>query len=208
MTLTCIARLAGVAHTTICTVMNGRPASKRGRQQSTTPETAAKILAVRPLTAVGAQRRIRALAVEGWPVPRIAAHAGVSAWWAYSVRPDSVIRTCKAEQIAVAYQELRDLIPEEHGVCRGHAARERARAKDNRWPDAAYWDKHAADLEDPHFEPMYGVTRREIVAHDANELMRISGLDRQAAAHRLGISKAYIDHAFREFPQYAVEVAA
>ncbi|MFC8065435.1 hypothetical protein [Streptomyces sp. NPDC057293] len=208
MTLTCIARLAGVAHSTVCGLVHGRPHDRRGRQQATTPDVAAKILAVRPLTSTGALRRIQALATLGWTGRRIAERAGVSASWVFGLRPHAPMLVRNAEALAAAYENLRHLQAEDHGVTAGHAAQARQRAKDNRWPDAAYWDKHAADLEDPYFEPMYGVTRREIVAHDANELMRISGLDRQAAAHRLGISKAYIDHAFRDFPQYAVGVAA
>ena len=39
-------------------------------------------------------------------------------------------------------------------------------------------------------------------------LIRFSGLSRAAAAERLGVSKAYVEHAFRDHPQYAVEVAA
>lgn len=208
MSLTCIARLAGVAHTTICTFVNGRPANRRGRQQVTTPETAAKILAVRPLTAIGARRRIQALAASGWPQRRVAARAGVSEHWIVDLRPDSVILTVKAEKIAAVYDELRHLIPEEHGVGVGYATQARNRAKTNRWPDAKYWDRHAADLEDPHFEPMFGVTRREIVAQDANWVMRTTGLNKAGAAERLGVDKSYIEHAFRDHPQYAVEVAA
>ncbi|MEU7032683.1 hypothetical protein ABZ958_03230 [Streptomyces sp. NPDC046237] len=47
--------------------------------------------------------------------------------------------------------------------------------------------------------------RRAAIAEDANELMRTSGLDRATAAIRLGVSKAYIDHAFRDHPQYALD---
>ncbi|HEY9372832.1 hypothetical protein [Streptomyces sp.] len=208
MSITCIARLAGVAHTTVCTFVNGRPANKRGRQQQTTPDTAAKILTVRPLSAVGALRRIQALTAAGWPNRRIAARSGVSLNWITVLRPDSAILTTKAEEIVAIYDELRHLVPEENGVWPGHAEQVRKRAKANRWPDAAYWDEHADDLEDPHFEPMYGVTRRLIVAQDAHWLMTTNGLNRETAAARLGISKAYIDHAFRDHPEYAVEVAA
>ena len=208
MTLTSIARLAGVAHTTVCTFIHGRPSGRRGRQQVTTPETAAKILAVRPLTATGTLRRIQACAAGGWPGRKVAARAGVSPRWVIELRPDSVILIASAEKIVAAYDELRHLVPEENGVHAGHAARARQRAEANRWPDFAYWDQHREDIDDPHFTPMYGVTRREIVAHDANEVMRLTGLNRRAAAERLGVSKAYIDHAFREFPQYAIGVAA
>jgi hypothetical protein len=38
--------------------------------------------------------------------------------------------------------------------------------------------------------------------------MRTTGLDRHAAAARLGVDKSYVDHAFRDHPEYAIEVAA
>jgi hypothetical protein len=208
MSLTAIARLAGVAHTTVCAFINGRPSSRRGRQHRTTPDIAAKILAVRPLTAAGTLRRIQALAAIGWPNRQVAAHAGLSARRIHELQPDTTILVATAEKVAAAYQELRHLDPEEHGVRAGHAARARDRAKANRWPNPAYWDRHADDLDDPYFEPMYGVTRREIVAQDASFIMRTTGLNKADTAARLGVDKSYLDHAFRDHPEYAVEVAA
>lgn len=208
MSLTCIARLASVAHTTVCGIINGRPQNRRGRQRVITPETSAKILAVRLLTATGTLRRIQACSAGGWPDRRIAARAGLSGHWIVDLTPDTPILITSAEKIAAVYDELRHLNPEKNGVWPGHASRARQRAEDNNWPNFAYWDQHPGDIDDPHFEPMYGVTRREIVAQDASELMRVGGLDRQAAAERLGVHKSYLDHAFREHPQYAVEVAA
>lgn len=208
ISLTCIARLAGVAHTTVCGIIHGRPHDHRGRNQVITPETEAKILAVRPLTAIGSLRRIQACNVRGWPNRTIASRAGVSVRWVTELRRDTPILISRAEKIVAAYEELRHLIPEDHGVKPGHANRARQRAEANQWPGHDYWDQHPSDIDDPHFEPMYGVTRRLIVAQDANFIMRTSGLDRGATAERLGVSRAYIDHAFRDHPEYAVEVAA
>lgn len=206
---TSIAVLAGVAHTTVLNFLQPNRASRRGRKRYTTPQTAAKILAVRPLTAAGTLRRVQALVAIGWTVRKIAAEAGVSVRWIVDLRPDSTIIRSHARMIADAYGRLRNLSPEKNGVWPGHAQRSRERARANRWPTPDYWDQHADDLDDPYFEPLYGVTRREIVAQDANWLMR-SGLDRAAAAQRLGVSKSYLDHAFRDYPQYAyaLEVAA
>lgn len=208
MSLTCIARFAGVAHSTVCSFINGRPHDRRGRQRVTTPEVAEKILAVRPLTAIGALRRMQALAAVGWTGRKIAARADVSAAWVFALQPDTPIVISNAEKLAAAYEELRRLQPEAHGVLPGHAENARQRAKDNRWPPPSYWATRMNDIDDPHFEPMYGVTRRLIIAQDANELMRFSGLNKAAAAERLGVDKSYIEHAFRDFPEYAVEVAA
>ncbi|MFC8983879.1 hypothetical protein [Streptomyces sp. NPDC057115] len=208
MSLSGIARLAGVRHPTICAFVNPRPTMRRGRRQQTTPQTAARILAVRPLTVIGAIRRMRALAHLGWPTSHVARHAGISPRRAWELRPNSVISVGLAEKIAVAYEELRTTTADEHGVDAWKTALSRKRAKTNRWPDPAYWADRMDAIDDPDFEPMYGLTRREIIAHDAHELIRFSGLSRAAAAERLGVSKAYVEHAFRDHPQYAVEVAA
>jgi hypothetical protein len=205
LSISCIARQAGLAHTTVGNFLRPRPSARRGLQRQTTPETAAKILAVRPVTTIGTMRRIQALIAIGWPARKIA--AGVSNRWLFDLRPDTVIHATYAEKIITAYGELRHRKPEKHGVHAGHARRSRERAKTNRWPTPRYWDQHADDIDDPHFEPLYRVTRREIVAQDAHWLMR-SGLDKNAAAQRLGVDKSYIEHAFREHPQYAMETAA
>ena len=208
MTLTCIARFAGVAHTTVCAFINGRPHDRRGRQRTATPEVAAKILAVRALTAVGSLRRIQALTAIGWTGRKIAERADVSAAWLFALQPESPILIVNAEKLAAAYEEIRRLKPERNGVLPGHAANSRRRAKDNRWAPPSYWADRMDVIDDPHFEPMYRVTKRMIVAQDASELMRYSGLDKEATAARLGIDKSYIEHAFRDHPEYAVEVAA
>ncbi|NUP35965.1 MAG: hypothetical protein HOY76_02815 [Streptomyces sp.] len=208
MTVTGIARLAGVAHTTVCAFLHAQPSKRCGRRHLTTPETAAKILAVRPLTAVGAVRRLQALASLGWPVSHVARHAGISARRAWELRPTSVVSVGLVEKIAAAYAELCSIPASNQGVQAWKAVRARKRAAANRWPTVAYWATRMDVIDDPDFEPMYGLTRREIVAQDANELMRISGLDKLAAAERLGVSKSYIEHAFRDHPQYAIGVAA
>lgn len=208
LSLTTIARQAGLAHTTIGNFVHPRPSARRGRQRKTTPETAAKILAVRPLTAIGTMRRIQALVAIGWPARQIAARAGVSNRWIVELRPDTVILHSYAKKVVTAYDTLRHLRPEKNGVQTGHAKRARDRAHTNRWPTPDYWDQHTSDIDDPHFHPAYGVTRREIVAQDANWIMRTTGLDKTATAARLGVSKSYIEHAFREHPEYALEVAA
>ncbi|MFF9175929.1 hypothetical protein [Streptomyces sp. NPDC014793] len=192
------------------------PRQGRGMIRQTTPEFAAKILAIKPeptlpgrVDPTGTRRRIQALVAIGWPLKELGPHIGV--------KPDHVRRIIKrneqvfgttAQATADAYDRLRNSQPRKHGVSEIGVARARKYAKEHRWAPPSYWAERMDVIDDPDFEPMYGVTRREIVAQDANEVMRFAGLDRQAAAERLGISKAYIDHAFREYPQYAVEVAA
>lgn len=208
LSLTCIARQAGVAHTTIGNFLRPRPSGRRGLQRQTTPETAAKILAIQPVTTIGTMRRIQALVAIGWTARKIAARAGVSNRWIVDLRPDTIILASYAEKIVTAYGELRHLQPETHGVQAGHAQRARDRAKANRWPTPRYWDQHADDIDDPHFEPLYRVTRLELVAQDADWLMRTSGLNREQAAARLGVHKTYVDQAMKAHPQTGQELAA
>jgi hypothetical protein len=205
---TCIGRLAGVAHTTIWNFLEPAPSRGRGRKRHTTPETAAKILAVRALTTVGTLRRIQALIAVGWPSRKIAVRAGVSLRWMFELRADDVITIGHAMKIVSAYDELQHLKPEKNGVYPGHATRARERAKANRWPDPGYWNDRLDVIDDLHFEPLYGVSRREQIAQDASWVMRTTGVDKATAAARLGVSKAYVEHAFRDHPEYAVEVAA
>ncbi|MDX3520766.1 helix-turn-helix transcriptional regulator [Streptomyces scabiei] len=51
-------------------------------------------------------------------------------------------------------------------------------------------------------------SRSADLAHDARELMRVSGLTREQAAERLGVHKSYVDQAFLAHPEYAIEVPA
>jgi hypothetical protein len=208
LTPTGIAHLAGLAHTTVWSFLQAAPCRGRGRKRYTTPETAAKILAVRPLTAIGALRRIQALAAIGWTVRKVAERAGVSSRWTVDLRPDGSITPGHALKIARAYEELRHQIPEKHGVLAGHARRSRERAAANRWPGPQYWADRMDVIDDPHFQPEHGLTKREVIAREAHWLMQQGGLDREAAAERLGVHKSYIDHALREHPGTGLEVAA
>ena len=113
-----------------------------------------------------------------------------------------------ARNVAAAYQLLRNRKPARHGVSQRVITRCKNRAAAQRWAPPSYWADRMDVIDDPDFEPLYGVTRRELIAQDANELMRFSGLDRQAAAARLGVSKSYIEHALRTHPEYALETAA
>lgn len=195
-----------------------QPDLKRGRGmfRRTTPETQAKILAIQPdptlsgrVEPTGTRRRIQALSAIGWPLKELGPHI--------NLQPDNVRRILKrgqtvhgttAQAVAAAYGHLRNGDPRKRGVTQIGYTRAIRNAKQQRWAPPKYWDQYPDAIDDPDFEPMYGLTRREIIAHDANELMRFNGLDKAGAAARLGISKAYIEHAFRDHPEYAVEVAA
>ena len=207
-----IADLAGVPPQSITDLIHGR---RRGLRHRTSPEFAAKLLAVDPATAsparvdaTGSHRRIQALVAAGWPLLHIGRQLGLN-----PQRPEQILRQDRVyattrDVILDGYPRLARQRPERRGVPKDKARWSRERAQASRWPDPAYWAKRMDVIDDPDFEPMYGISRREIIAQDAGEIMRYCGLDRAAAAERLGVSKTYIDHAFLDHPEYAIEVAA
>lgn len=201
-----IARLSGLSHTTICAFLRAKPSDGRGRKRDTTPETAAKILAVRPLTSTGALRRIQALIAVGWTTRKIAARSGVSAKRIIELRPADRITDAIADRIATAYEQLSQLTPEKNGVHPGHARRSRERAEANRWPDPKYWATRMDVIDDPHFEPMYGLTRGELLAADARELLA-HGVPIGQAAKRLDVGLKYLQKTLSRYPEQA-ELAA
>ena len=212
-----VATLTGLALETVAGFVRPYSSGTRryGRKRKVHPDVAAKILALDPETttpgivdATGSIRRIQALCAAGWPMLHLAGRLGINERTVRMLPRQSRMTARLAAQIAAMYEELRQQKPRAHGVSATSIKRARNRAKANRWPTIAYWADRMDAIDDPHFEPMYGITRRLIVAQDANEVMRISGLNKTAAAERLGVSTDYIEHAFRDHPEYAVEAAA
>lgn len=188
---------------------------RKARKRRCTAEVAAKILAITPDTAkpgivdaTGTIRRLQALVAAGWPMQDLGPRISLSCRTVRALIRQQRVYGRTADAVAELFDELKNERPERHGVSLNSANRARTYGKRHNWATVKYWADRMDDIDDPHFEPMYGITRRELVAKDANELIRFSGLDRETAAARLGISKAYIDHAFRDHPEYAVEVAA
>jgi hypothetical protein len=183
-------------------------AKYRGRRQRTTPETAAKILAVTAdnsirlrVDATGTVRRIQALIAIGWPQVRIARHAGISPEHMNVLVRRTCIFSSTAQAVEAAYDELRHLRPERRGVDKVQAKKARNRAARQRWAPPKYWDQHPGAIGDPDFEPLYGVTRCEQIAQDAHWLMTAGHLNRDQAAARIGVSRFSVDRALREHPQ-------
>lgn len=214
-------RIALVAGVDDWTVRAFLPSStgRRTKKHRTSPEIARKILAVSidaattgHIDGTGTRRRIQALAAKGWPLRRLAEHLGLNATYVGDLvrrtEGDHRILAATAEKVARAYDQLKTKRPARHGIEPRVVKRIRDQAAAKRWPTPDYWDQFPGAIDDPHFQPLYGVTRREVIAQDANWIMRTTGLDKTATAQRLGVSKSYIDHAFRDHPEYAVEVAA
>jgi hypothetical protein len=184
------------------------------RKRRVTREVAAKILAVNAIDhtpgnvdSTGSRRRVHALMAIGWPLIYTAQQAGIHRSNRSVIIARPSIRATTAQNITAAYDEMRHQKPARHGVRPTSIKRAKQQAAANRWPPPAYWDETGA-IDDPHFEPMYRLTRREIVAQDAHWLMTTNGLSKAAAAERLGVDRSYVEHAFRDHPEYAPGEAA
>ncbi|MEU0200873.1 MULTISPECIES: hypothetical protein [unclassified Streptomyces] len=217
-----IAVLAGVSEKVVRHLL---PPTQGGRRQPrkhrVLGENARRILTVTVddvtpprVDPTGTVRRIQALVADGWPMNHLADRLELSRNYVWQLikrarlEPDVRVQGSTARKIAAAYEALCQQKPTRSGISKRSAARARQHAADRRWPDSSYWAGRMDVIDDPDFEPLYGVTKREIVAQDAAWVMRTTGLDRHATAQRLGVHKSYLDHAFRDHPQYAVEVAA
>lgn len=185
----------------------------RGRRYRTSPETAAKILAVTaedttPLYVdpTGTHRRIQALVAAGWPMISIDRRLGYKRERMRKILAEKVVLGSTEKLIAAVYDELARRKPERHGVPKQYARQARQRGAANRWPTPRYWADRMDDIDDPHFEPLYRVTRGELLAADARELFRY-GVDAEQAAHRLGVTKQHLYQELLRHPAPAAETA-
>jgi hypothetical protein len=219
ITLYRAAAMAGVGVRSLHPLFQPSTGRRRPVRHTVRSEIAAKVLAVTPDTApparvdsTGTARRIQALGADGWPLRRQGVIFGFGGTYVHQIVDRStsghLVLASTAHTIAAGYERLKDEQPSEHGIGQRVINLARNHAESRRWPPTSYWADRMDAIDDPHFTPEYGVKRREIVAEDANWVMTTGRIDRELAAGRLGISKAYIDHAFRDHPQYAVEVAA
>jgi|1185.fasta_scaffold03481_3 predicted transcriptional regulator len=181
--------------------------SRRGIRHSTSPELAEKILAVRPDTitagrvdATGTHRRIQALVAAGWPLVHIGPQLGM-----HRQRPEQILRVDRIyvstrSQVAEGYERVQRMRPERRGVPKDKIRQSKNRAEALRWPTPRYWARYADAIDDPHFEPMYGRTRGELLAADARELQTY-GISVEQAAERLGVTKAHLYQELLRHPE-------
>lgn len=210
-----IAVTAGLPIQSVLDFIRVRANRSRGRKQRTTPEMAAKILAVTVdnrialrVDPTGTVRRLQALVAIGWPLKTIAPHAGLGPDNMSDFARRSTVLVSTAQGVAAAYNKLRHLKPERHGVDKGQVKRAKNWAASRRWPPPKYWDDRMDVIDDPDFEPLYKVLRSEQIAQDVHWLLTVGGLDRDQAAARLGVSRFSVDRALREHPQDKQQLAA
>jgi hypothetical protein len=186
----------------------------RGRRYRTAPDTAAKILAVTaentaPLYVdpTGTHRRIQALVAAGWPLISIDRRLGFKRERLRKILAEKTILGSTEQLIATTYEQLSHRKPERNGVPKRYARQARKRAASNRWPTPKYWDQYPDAIDDPHFEPMYGRTRGELLAADARELFGY-GINVEQAAKRLGVTRNHLQQELIRHPQSETELAA
>ena len=188
----------------------GRPPVKH-RMNS---ETARRLLAVTSgdvipqyVSGLGTVRRLQAAVADGWPMTYLAPQVGLYRGYVSTLisrveQAGADVLGTTALTVARGHDRLRGLRPGRHGAPRKAIAVARDTAKDRGWPPTRYWDQFPGAIDDPHFQPLYRVTRAEILAENARWLIAL-GLDRTAAAERLGVDKSYLD---RALAQHAEEV--
>jgi hypothetical protein len=202
-----IAKATGIPLQTIRDFTSPRT---RGRRYRTSPNTAAKILAVTagdttPLYVdpTGTHRRIQALVAAGWPMISIDRRLGYKRERMRKILAEKVVLGTTEQLIKATYDELANRKPERHGIPKHHARTARQRATANRWPPPKYWADRMDVIDDPHFEPMYGRTRGELLAADARELIAY-GVPVEVAAARLGVTK---NHLYQELLRHPEKLA-
>lgn len=209
-----VATATGLTYLAVRSFTHHEYGNRRPRRRRCTPATAAKILAVTPsnitsgrIDATGTLRRIRALVAIGWPLERIGPHASLSAENMSALAHRKYVLASTARNVAAAYELLRDQKPAKHGVDKRNITRARKRAAANRWAPPSYWDQYPDCIDDPHFTPEYKVTRGEILATEARWLIDTAGLNHDATADRLGISKEHLYQTLKRHPQSYGEAA-
>lgn len=210
ITVNRVAILTGLRDNTVRGFTQQTRAGQRinGRRKRTTREIADKILAIDPaetgparVNPIGSLRRLQALIALGWPLQEVSRRTGLSDQTMYNIGRQKLILASTAASVTAAYEQLKNVRPTRRTVSLQQRTTARNRAAAHRWPPPNYWDQTGA-IDDPDFLPDYGISRGEIVAQEARWLLD-SGLSRDEAASRLGVSRFYVDKALREYPEKA-----
>jgi hypothetical protein len=189
-----IAAAGGVSRKTVWNILHGeRPTVQIG--------TARSLLTLRPdrriggmLPALGAMRRLHALAAMGWPLAWSAEQVGIS----YTAARD--ISSGRTKAVQDFHHRAIDLLYRKHAMQLGPSAMARAVARSKQWPTAAAWD----DIDDPRCEPDFGAqsppSRIAIAAHRLDEITFL--VDFNVAEHeiaeRLGMCPQYVHDVIRD----------
>jgi hypothetical protein len=150
-----IAEMAGVGRGTVEKLLYGARHRGMGPSKGIRPETARKLLAVKPegerlggavtVDATSTRRRLQALVAGGWPQARLAARLGML--------PSNFGTMLRSEQVLAAteraarklYDALWNQDPCEHGVDTQAYSRARNHAASRSWAPVGAWDDDLID---------------------------------------------------------------
>jgi hypothetical protein len=199
-----VANAAGVQPSTVGQLVNGR-GHPRARIR---PETAARILAVRPsldhagdfapVDATGARRRLQALAAAGYSPSVLARRLGLPPTQMTRVMSQRRMTARKVRAIRALYDELWDVPPDQSTkYARAGVTKALRKARACGWPPPLAWDDD--QIDNPDAGPAEGWQRPkrlrgEDLVEEAGELIRWEG-SRELAAMRLGIRRNTLDRA-------------
>lgn len=143
---------------------------------------------------VGAARRLRALALQGFGIASLVHATGLNRRTISEVRgmERHRILISRARKIKEAHDLLWDTDPESIGIAPGDATRARLWAQKQDWMPTEAW----ADIDDPDCKPVLTTPRYIALTDDAQELIDKQGYTRTTAAERLNITVDTLNAAF------------
>lgn len=191
-----LAKVSGVAPSTICTLMYGRPERGHAPYPRVSKRNADRILAIRPsldnmaagrtIDATGTVRRLQALVAIGWSQARIGKQIGIA--------PGNTTKLMNATQVSVRRaQQIKELYDRAwnrpqtgadwHAKTSATKARKMAAARG--WVSPLAWDDDTID--DPAAVPDTGdkPQKQEALAENI-EFMLTTGASRDEIAQRIG----------------------
>lgn len=156
-----IAHVAGLQSSTIERLLYGRPAEGERPSSRIRPETAAKILAVRPgpelladgacVDATGTRRRLEALGAVGYTSVYLAAELGMAHTYISKMRQHRTVCLRTARAVTELYKRLAAVDPTSVGLSATSAHRARLAAARAGWLPPQKWD---GDIDDPKADPL------------------------------------------------------
>ena len=213
------AELADMSASAMSRLLYGGPGS-RPPTRRIRPQTAATILAIRPLAdlvapgvlvgGAGTRHRVQALVAAGWSQAQLAGQLMRSPGHVGALLREERVTAATAAAVRELYEELWNRPPPE-GNHRARIAASRARsyAAARRWAPPMAWDEE--ELDKPDGRPAQGWrraarTRRPAaeLSEDAAELFR-QDYTREQAAARLGVTAGGLERAIGRTRRRAAE---
>ncbi|MFF4746826.1 hypothetical protein [Streptomyces sp. NPDC001268] len=189
-----IANVSGVSRKTVWNVLYGEHATVQ-------LGTAQALLTLKPLErpggpvpAVGAMRRLHALAAMGWTLEWTSRQVGIS----YTATRD--ISSGRTMSIQRQHFSAIDRVYRQHAMRLGPSTVARDIARRKQWATAAAWD----DIDDPNCTPDLGtedpVNRTTVAAYRLNEIAFLvdCNVSEHEIAERLGMRPQYVHDVIRD----------